>query len=146
VGEETGVPTGGLVRLTAVLNGGVGFSGGICGALAGAVMAVNSIFGMEVRNSSLPRNVRDFIVGHLNLILKRPMGMPEPFGLGREIVSRFRIEAGSIDCSEIVGRSFKDIAEFDDFYSKSDRCRKLIDFASNITCRVIERWSLKENP
>ncbi|MBN1572374.1 MAG: C-GCAxxG-C-C family protein [Deltaproteobacteria bacterium] len=145
VDERTGIgiDMGPLERISIVHNGGVGLSGGVCGALAGSVIAVNSIFGMDVRSSNFPRNVRDFIVGHLNLILKRPVGMPEPFGLGREIVSEFKREAGSVNCSEIVRRKFRDLADFEAFYPKSDRCHKLIDFASEISCRTIEKWSHK---
>jgi C_GCAxxG_C_C family probable redox protein len=145
VGERTGIDVSRLKRLTFVLDGGVGFSGGACGALAGSIIAINSLFGMEVRSSNFPRNVRDFIVGHLNLILEKPMGMPEPFGLGREMVEEFKREAGSIDCSDIVGREFRDPADFETFYLKSDRCRRLIDFASETSCGIIERWIGKEN-
>ncbi len=151
VGERTGIgidmgDMGSLEPLSFILNGGIGLSGGVCGALAGSIIAINSLFGMDVRSSSFPRNVLDFIVGHLNLILKRPLGMPEPFGLGREMVSRFKKEAGSTNCSEIVGRGFRDFADFEAFYPKSDGCLKLIDFSSEISCKIIEKWSLKESP
>jgi C_GCAxxG_C_C family probable redox protein len=140
VGEKTGISTGSLKRLSVVLDGGVGLAGGVCGALSGAIVAVNSRFGMDVRSSNFALNVRDFIIGHMNLLLKKPMRMPEPFGLGREIVMEFSMEAGSINCSEILGKRFRDPADFETSFSESGRCRELIDFASNISCRIIESW------
>lgn len=66
--------------------------------------------------------------------------MPEPFGIGREIVSEFNREAGSLMYSEIVGRKFCDLADFKASFLGSKKCRETIELASDIASRIIERW------
>ena len=140
VAKRTGDIDPSILRASVVLDGGVGLRGGVCGALSGAIMAMNSRFGMNTRKSSYLENIRAFAVGHINLLIERPISMPEPFGIGKEIVRRFNDGARSLECREITGGSFSDFSDFQSFMSKSEKCRDLIDFSARLAIDAIERW------
>jgi C_GCAxxG_C_C family probable redox protein len=137
--ERTGIGDPVLERLSFIFDGGVGFQGGVCGALAGAVLGVNLLLGMDIRNTSYLQTIKSFGVGHLNLLLDRPIGEPEPFGVGKNIVQRFRAKAGSIDCSGITGEYFAGWNEFQKHISSSEQCAGLIEFATEEASGVIQR-------
>jgi len=61
---------------------------------------------------SLAKTIKDFIVGHLNLLTNNPVGKAETFALGKALVSGFTSQAGALECRDIVGREF---ASRDDF-------------------------------
>jgi C_GCAxxG_C_C family probable redox protein len=140
VRERTGAGDRRIEQAAAVLSGGVGLSGGVCGALAGSVMGINLIFGMDARHCGRMRIMRDFAVGHVNLLVARTRWMPEPFGIGREIVRRFCERAGSRTCRLIVGRGFADLSDFSAHSAESGTCRDLIRFSSDLAVEAIERW------
>ena len=51
--EQTGIGDDLLEQLSFVFDGGIGLQGGVCGALAGAIMGVNLLIGMNVREMKL---------------------------------------------------------------------------------------------
>jgi signal transduction protein with GAF and PtsI domain len=58
--EQTGITNERLENLSFVFDGGVGLQGGVCGALAGAIMGINILVGMNFKNlSNLQRNVHN---------------------------------------------------------------------------------------
>ena len=128
-----------LERLSFVFDGGVGFQGGVCGALAGAIMGVNLLLGMNIRDTSYFQTLKAFAIGHLNLLLNKPIGNPEPFGVGKSVVQRFREEAGAIECQTITGQKFSDWSDFQHFISSSDKCIELIEFATTEASNAIQR-------
>jgi len=128
-----------LERLSFVFDGGVGFQGGVCGALAGAIMVVNLLLGMNIRDTSYFQTLKAFAIGHLNLLLNKPIGNPEPFGVGKSVVQRFREEAGAIECQTITGQKFSDWSDFQHFISSSDKCIELIEFATTEASNAIQR-------
>ena len=128
-----------LERLSFVFDGGVGLKGGICGALVGAVMAINLLFGMNIRDMRYLQTIKAFIIGHLNLLLDNPIGMPEPFAIGKNIVNEFKDKAEGTECREIIGRDFKDWDDFQIYMASSDKCKELINLAVNIASDAIER-------
>jgi len=128
-----------LERLSFVFDGGVGFQGGVCGALAGAIMSVNLLLGMNIRDTSYFQTLKAFAIGHLNLLLNKPIGNPEPFGVGKSVVQRFREEAGAIECQTITGQKFSDWSDFQHFISSSDKCIELIEFATTEASNAIQR-------
>lgn len=137
---QTGLGDVRVEQAAAVLSGGVGLSGGVCGALAGAIMAVNLLVGMDVRRSGRVKIMKDFTVGHINLLIRQPRWMPEPFGIGREIVRLFCEEAGSCRCREIIDRDLMSPVDLASHLSTSRTCRRLIDLSSDLASATIERW------
>jgi hypothetical protein len=67
------------------------------------VMGISLLLGMNIRDTSYFQTLRAFAVGHINLLLDKPIGKPEPFGVGKSVVQRFREEAGATECRIITG-------------------------------------------
>jgi hypothetical protein len=140
VAAKTGNFDPSLLRTSIVLDGGVGLKGGVCGALSGAIIAMNSEYGINPRRNSYIENIRAFAVGHINLLIERPISMPEPFGIGMGIVRQFKGRAKSLECRDITGRDFEDYSDFQSFMSKSERCKELIKFSAGLAISAIEEW------
>ncbi len=128
-----------LERLSFVFDGGVGLQGGVCGALAGAVMGINLLLGMNIRDIKYFQTIKAFAIGHVNLLLEKPMGQPEPFGVGKDIVKRFRAKAGGTECSSITKMKFSNWADFQKHISCSDQCKRLIEFATTEASHAIQK-------
>jgi C_GCAxxG_C_C family probable redox protein len=136
--DRTGIGDPLLERLSFIFDGGVGLQGGVCGALAGAVMGINLLLGMNIRDMTYFQTVKAFVVGHINLLLDKPIGKPEPFGVGKNIVRRFREETGSIECRAITEKAFPDWNDFQGYISSSDKCNELIGLATNEASNAIQ--------
>ncbi len=140
VRENTGVGNPSLEKASIVFDGGVGLKGGLCGALEGAIMAMNLVHGTNIRQMNRPQIMKSFVIGHINLIRDRPIAMPEPFAIGKQIAQEFRPRAGSIECREITGRDFKNGQDFNDYISSSKKCKDLIHFSAELASNAIDRW------
>ena len=136
---QTGISDNLLEQLSFVFDGGIGLQGGACGALVGAILGVNSLIGMNVRDMKYSEILKAFAVGHKNLLTDKPVEKPEPFNVGKEIVKNFKEEGGAIECQTITGQKFSDWSDFQDFISSSDKCSGLIEFAKDQASTVIER-------
>jgi len=137
--DRTGIGDPLLERLSFIFDGGVGLQGGVCGALAGAVMGINLLLGMDIRDTKYFQTLKAFVVGHINLLLDKPIGEPEPFGVGKNIVQRFREEAGSTECRTITEKEFSDWTDFQKHMSSSDKCTGLIELAIAEASAAIQR-------
>jgi hypothetical protein len=128
-----------LERLSFIFDGGVGLQGGVCGALIGAILGINLLLGMNIRDTSYFQTVKAFTIGHINLLLDKPIGEPEPFGVGKNIVQKFREEAGAMECRAITEKAFSDWNDFQGHISSSDKCSELIELAANEASAAIKR-------
>jgi len=137
--NRTGIGDPLLERLSFIFDGGVGFQGGVCGALAGAVMGINLLLGMNIRDTSYFQTLRAFTVGHINLLIDKPIGKPEPFGIGKNIVKRFREEVGATECQTITEKVFSGWNDFQGHISSSDKCTRLIELATTEASDAIQR-------
>ncbi len=126
VRERTGTGYPLLERVSVVFDGGLGLQGGVCGALAGAVMAVNLVHGLEPRRMGFFRMAKAFTAGHRNLLRKSDGEAAEPFAMGKRIAGRFREAAGSLECRSITGRTFQDLRDFQEHMAASAKCRALV--------------------
>jgi C_GCAxxG_C_C family probable redox protein len=128
-----------LERLSIVFDGGIGLQGGACGALAGAIMAIGIPFGMDIREMSFIQASKASFDSFKNLLVEKPKGKPEPYGVGKDIVQRFKEEAGAIECCEITGKKFQDWRDFQDHMHSPDKCKGLIELAISEGARAIEQ-------
>ncbi|MBN1613099.1 MAG: C_GCAxxG_C_C family protein [Deltaproteobacteria bacterium] len=140
--KRTGIGNDPLDRIAFVLDGGVGLSGGVCGALVGAILGINLKFGLDIRQGNLRDTIKAFLIGHINLLKEHPMGAPEPFCIGKEIVANFRQRAGSMNCRELTGQSFEGYDDFQGFIGKAAVCRGLIEFAADEAVGAIRKWGV----
>ena len=138
--EQTGITNERLENLSFIFDGGVGLQGGVCGALAGAIMGINLLVGMNIRDNSYFQNVKAFTIGHYNLLRDEQIESPEPFNVGKQIVDKFKKEAGNLECKAITGKRFSAWDEFQEFAQSSDKCAQLIELATNEASKQIETY------
>ncbi len=129
VREKTGVGYPLLERLAVVFDGGVGYSGGACGALVGAILAINLILGLDIRRMAYLSTFGPFLRGHLNLLVEGPRGEGETFGVGKDILDSFSARAGGTECSAITGRRFTGWEDFQGYAAGSSMCGDLVGLA-----------------
>ena len=138
---RTGIGDDLLEQLSFVFDGGIGLQGGACGALAGAIMGINLLIGMNVRDMKYSEILKAFAVGHKNLLTNKPVNKPEPFSAGKEIVKKFKEKAGAVECRTVTGQKFSGWSDFQDFIASSDKCDGLIEFAINQASTTLESCS-----
>jgi len=129
-----------LEKIAFVLDGGVALSGGLCGAMAGAVMAANLVFGWDIRKMSYPKTIKEFVRGHVNLLRKYPSGKPETFAIGKDIMNHLRSKEPILECSRITGRSFSGWDDFQVYIQSSIQCQDLIKEAITASVHAIKLY------
>ena len=128
-----------LEKIAFVLDGGVALSGGVCGAMAGAVMATNIVFGWDIRKMSYPKTIKEFVRGHVNLLRKHPSGKPETFAIGRDVMNHLRSKETMLECSRITGKIFAGWDDFQAHIHSSIPCQNLIKEAITAAVQAITR-------
>lgn len=94
------------------LNGGVAYSGGICGAISGAAMAVGRLAAQRIANHKEAKRTARRIIAQL--------------------IDDFRAEFGACDCRSLINRDISIPAEHDAFIESGvwrDICMSQIEFA-----------------
>ncbi|MFO8112928.1 MAG: C-GCAxxG-C-C family protein [Desulfosalsimonadaceae bacterium] len=127
VRQQTGIGNPRLERMAFVMDGGFAFSGGACGAMAGALMAVNLVLGLPIRQMTYRETVAGFVREHVNLLRKTPVDSLEPLAVGRKMLTDFREIAGGIECRAITGRLFSDWNTFQNYMAEAPQCQGLIE-------------------
>ena len=118
-----------LERGSVVFDGGVGLRGGACGALVGALLPIGALTCIDLREASWLQAYRDMLFG-LHTLRRRKMDKPDdPYAVGGRIVTRFKSEAGSLECSAITGGAFADWASFQTHMHSSAICSRLIELS-----------------
>jgi len=138
--KQTGIGDDLLENLSFIFDGGIGLQGGACGALAGAIMGINLVMGMSVRDMKYSEILKAFAVGHKNLLSDTPVAEPESFSVGKEIVSNFKNQAGTLECQTITGKKFSNWSDFQGFISGSDKCAGFIELAKNQAATAIQNY------
>jgi hypothetical protein len=136
--KETGVGDELLDQVSFVFDGGVGYQGGACGALVGAIMGVNLSIGMDVRRMNIYEILKAFGVGHKNLLKNNDVRKPEPFNVGKKIVRNIQNKTGALDCQTISGQKFSGWLDFQKYITSSGKCHELIELAKNQASMAIK--------
>lgn len=127
-----------LEKVSFVFDGGIGLRGGLCGALAGALLALNLATGWDIRSMGLASTVKNFFIGHLNLLKKEPLGNGEAFGIGKRIADNFVEQAKALECRDILDKEFASRDVFQQHIQSSRKCRNLMDLAVKETVKALE--------
>ena len=138
VRERTGIGNDRLERLSIVFDGGVGLRGVLCGALSGAILALNLLHGFNLRQMSYSSNFKKFLIGHINLLREKSGRSIDTFFIGKQMTTEFKENAGSIECSTITGRTFENPEDFSEYIETSEPCRNLIRISADIAVKAIE--------
>jgi hypothetical protein len=136
--EQTGTGYPLLERTSVVFDGGLGFQGQICGALAGAIMGINLSLGLDIRKMNYLQTLDVFLFGHLALLKKKPANKKETFAVGKEIVKRFKDESKALECRDITGRSFAGWNDFQGYIKTSEKCHSLMKLMIKEASNVIQ--------
>jgi hypothetical protein len=123
---QTGVGSERLERISVALDGGIGLSGGGCGALSGALMALGLRYALDTKNTE-PDKLKN---------IYRAMDS-EFFRKAILLANGFIKEFGALECSRLGGRKFKDWDEFSEFRN-SAACDMLNKFVTEKTIEIIE--------
>ena len=124
--EKTEIGNEQLERISVALDGGIGLSGGGCGALSGALMALGLKYALDPKYTE-PNKLRN---------IYRAMDS-EFFRMARMLVNDFIKEFDYFECSKITGTRFKDWAEFSKFRNSSS-CDTLNKFLVGKTVEIID--------
>jgi len=135
VREATGHGSLYLEQLSVAFDGGIGLSGGLCGALAGALMPIGSIWGLQPRAAGFIETMQYSARGHKDLATgSRKPGM---WTVGNPFVKEFREEFGSLECKDIVGRYFDSGKELAEFMRGSDVCSQIKNWCRDQAVELI---------
>ena len=123
--EKTGIGNDSLEQISVALDGGLGLSGGGCGALAGALMALGLKYALDPQETE-PHKLRN---------IYRAMDS-EFFRKAKILVSAFIEKFEYLECSRITARKFNDWGEFSKFRNTSS-CDAINKFLINETVEII---------
>jgi len=123
--KETGIGSERLERISVAMDGGIGLSGGGCGALSGALMALGLRYALDTKNTDTAalRN----IYKALDAEFFRKAAM-----LANGFIKKFQY----VECSRLTSRNFKDWNEFSEFRN-CNSCDVLDEFLVNKTIEII---------
>ncbi|MFX1536162.1 MAG: C-GCAxxG-C-C family protein [Promethearchaeota archaeon] len=116
--EREGIISELIPKIATGFCSGVARTGGMCGALSGAIMAVNLVYGRTSGKESVERNYTA-----IKLLIKR-----------------FEEQFGSINCSELLGCDIG-TKEGQKFYQENDlrsKCRELTGGAARLGAVIID--------
>jgi hypothetical protein len=124
--DDTGYGSLYLEQISLAFDGGVGLSGGLCGALAGSLLPMGLIWGIDPKKEGMIGTTIAFLRGHANLYLDRRE--PELWSVANPFMREFQAKYASLECRDIVGRSFRDGSELAEFMPGSSVCAEIKDW------------------
>ncbi len=133
--EDTGHGSLYLEQLSLALDGGIGLSGGMCGALGGALLPLGIIWGIDPKKEGIPGTLIPFLKGHVNLYLDRREA--ELWSLANPFMREFQSKYASLECKDIVGRSFRGGSELEEFMAGSSKCAEIKDWCRQRASELI---------
>jgi len=134
--EDSGNGSLFLEQLSVALDGGVGLSGGLCGALAGALLPIGLVWGIDPRKEGLAGTLAASVRGHANLYRDRQE--PELWGVAVPLMREFKERYASLECMDIVGRSFRSGSELAEHMSDSSVCAEIKAWCRERASELIE--------
>ena len=114
-----------LERISVALDGGMGLSGGGCGALSGALMALGLKYALNPKNTE-PDKLKN---------IYRAMDS-EFFKKAKILVSKFIKEFEYLECKRITTTKFRNWNEFSEF-RRASSCDRLNEFLVKETVEII---------
>lgn len=129
--EAYGMPEAGDSSAAVALNGGVAYSGGICGALSGAALAVGLLTGKRVGDYKQAKRLARRLIART--------------------MERFEAAHGSVNCRELTGLNFRDERQHRQFIESGiwrTACMQRIEFAVRELAVLADedawQWAIEE--
>ena len=123
--EETGIGNEELERISVALDGGMGLSGGGCGALSGALMALGLKYALDPKNTD-PDKLKNIYKAMDSAF----------FNKAKILVSKFIKEFECFECTRLTGENFENWDAFCEF-RRTSSCDKLKQFLVKKTVEII---------
>jgi C_GCAxxG_C_C family probable redox protein len=117
VAESKGIHSELIPRIATGFCGGMARTGNICGAVSGAVMAINICYGRSDAESSTEKN----------------------YAKVREMIGRFEEKFGTVNCRELIGCDLA-TPEGQEFFKANNiiaRCKHFSQEATRMAMRII---------
>ncbi|MBC7228772.1 MAG: C_GCAxxG_C_C family protein [Actinobacteria bacterium] len=133
--EETGLGSLFLERMSVALDGGVGLSGGLCGALGAALLAMGLVWGIDPRKEGLVGTLVPFVRGHVNLYAGR--SEPELWAVANPFMREFRKRYGSLECRDLTGCRFGSGSELAEHVESSESCAQMKEWCRTRAAELI---------
>jgi hypothetical protein len=134
--ETTGAGDDFFDTLYISMNGGVGLSGGLCGAAAAGYLPIGWKFGLDPERIGFTGNLAGFWRGHINLYGGR--GRDELWSLGCRFIKDWRAEFGSLECRDLTGMDFYGYRDFAPYVRDAAICRQVKEFAVAKTTELLK--------
>jgi C_GCAxxG_C_C family probable redox protein len=119
--EHYQLPDAGDFSAAMALNGGIAYSGSVCGAITGAAMAVGRLTGRRIADHAEAKRVARQLV--------------------QKLMASFVAEQGSVDCRSLTGFDFTKPGEHKAFIQSGiwrDGCMRQIEFAVGLMGRLAD--------
>ena len=133
--EDTGYGSLYLEQLSVALDGGVGLSGGLCGALAGALLSMGLLWGIDPKKEGIVGTLVPFVRGHVNLYMGR--GEAELWAVANPFMREFAREFGSLECRDVTARRFGSGTELAEHMAASEICAGVKEWCRARAARLI---------
>ncbi len=127
VRQKTDIGNDKVERVSVALDGGIGLTGGGCGALSGALMALGLKFALNPKNTD-PNKLKN---------IYRAMDS-EFFNKAKLLVNDFIKNFGYLECARLTGTPFKDWSAFCDFRNQQN-CTEIDNFLISKTVEIINQ-------
>ena len=118
IAESQGIQSDLIPRIATGLCSGISRTGGMCGAVSGAIMGINIVAGRNSPDESIEVN----------------------YTLIRELISRFEQQYGSVNCRQLTGCDLATDAGQQYFNENQllDNCLQFVEGATNIAISLID--------
>lgn len=137
--KETSFENPVLEKISIALDGGVGLQGGVCGAIAASVMAINALIGLNYNETGYFKNLKTLLTVS-KALKKKKENTFNPFYESNQIILKFLEKAGSLECKKIVEREFQDWKDFQEFRKSCEKCEELVKLCSQETITIINSF------
>lgn len=134
--ENTGAGNMMMVTASSALDGGVGLSGGMCGALAAALMVLGDEMGLDPRQAGVVETLR---ISSRGIPAWNPADERNLFTVGLPLVRRFGERFGSLECRDITGRYFEGPGDLGSHMEVSEECAQVRDWCRRECSVVLDR-------
>ncbi|MFV2016446.1 MAG: C-GCAxxG-C-C family protein [Candidatus Heimdallarchaeota archaeon] len=136
--NATSIGNAQLEKISIAFDGGVGLQGGACGALAGAIMALNLHTGSLNENIENKKQSKNYLSYPLKNRKKENIEKKPIAYQAKELVEKFLKVTNSLECKNITNKRFSNWNEFQNYREKSQICETLIDLTSNEVINYIK--------
>ncbi len=136
--RETGLGSELIEDLYVTLNGGIGLSGGLCAAVAGAFVPIGWRFGIDPKGEGAWGTLTLFLKGHINLYRGREEG--ELWSVGQEFLRNYFKKFKALECEKLTNKKFTGFQDFARFAEEAEVCREIKDWSLNETLRLMEKY------